>query len=404
MSNHMKESGVATGLRITFAIIMTITIGIFVNCIVLHNTVLNEKFWKKTILSDEIKDAVKEELQEQVKQYVINTSTPVGGTGEVSLQSIYDLETGDEFADEMIDFTMDEILDIFLSGDNEIDEDRFDEIFDEYGDDLFNELEESGVNVSREEFMQAKEEMFDELNGAIEEMHEETEENEVFEMIDLSSYKRSNLVTMIVTGIINVIMLVALIILHKNKFRPVRATGIAVTVTTVTSLIGWAILYGIFQGAGATVSKDAGELFPLIIKSLLKSIGKVIGIFGIASAIGVALIIIGCVGAGIVSNVYKKKHPQAAAPAVAYAPYTPYPAQTAYPATQTAYVPQQPAVQQPVMQQTVAAAQPVVQQVQPAPQPAAPVAPAAPAAWTCPNCGNTGITSNFCNNCGTKKP
>lgn len=30
--------------------------------------------------------------------------------------------------------------------------------------------------------------------------------------------------------------------------------------------------------------------------------------------------------------------------------------------------------------------------------------PEAPAGWNCPNCGHTGITSNFCPDCGTKKP
>ena len=134
-NNPIKESGTANGLRITFAIIMVITVGIFTNCIVLHNTAYNQKFWTKTIKSDDIQEAFKDKLVEQVREYMVQYTPSVPGTDtEMSLQDLYDLETGDEFTDEIIDYTLDEILDMFLEGDTELDEDRFDEIFEEYED------------------------------------------------------------------------------------------------------------------------------------------------------------------------------------------------------------------------------------------------------------------------------
>ena len=387
MSSPIKENGWATGLRITFAIIMAVTIGIFTNCVVMHNTIYNQRFWKKTLMSEDIKEALRDELTRELKEYVVANSNPIPGTDtQISLQDVYDLETGDEFADELIDYTMDEILEMMLTGDVEIDEDRFDDIFDEYGEDFFDELEESGVQVDREGFLEAKDQLFDELNDSMEEIQEEKEDQEVFEYLNVDRYKRQNLVTMIITGVFNLIMLVVLIVIHKNKFRPIRAVGIAGTVTEITSLIGWVMIWGIFKAAGSAMESDE-EIFMLLLKAALNSILKVVAIFGIASAIAVVLIIIGCVGAGIVNSAYRKKNPGAGQ--MAYAAPVPMASAPVAPAP----------VAQPVQQAPVAA-----QPVAPAPAPvAAPVAPQ-PAGWTCPNCGNTGITTNFCNNCGTARP
>ena len=153
MSNNyanvtVKESGAATGLRITFAIIMVVTFGIFTNCIVLQNTVLNKDFWRKTVKSEEIQEVVKDELNSYVKDYLISQTVTVPGAEDidVSLEDAYNLETGDEFTDQLIDYTLDELLDMVLEGDTSLDEDRFNEIFDEYGEDFFDELEQSGVS------------------------------------------------------------------------------------------------------------------------------------------------------------------------------------------------------------------------------------------------------------------
>ena len=108
MNKTIKESGTATGLRITFAIIMVITVGIFTNCIILQSTVLNEKFWEKTVKAESIEDAIKDELTEQVRQYVITNSPQVpGADGNYKLEDVYNLETGDEFTDELIDYVLD---------------------------------------------------------------------------------------------------------------------------------------------------------------------------------------------------------------------------------------------------------------------------------------------------------
>lgn len=375
--NKIKESGVANGLRITFAVIMVITVGIFTNCIVLQNTILNQKFWKRTIMSEDIRDAFKEEMSDKVKEYVRENQFEIDG----QTISLDDIDTGDEFTNELVDFTIDEVMDTILTGKVDIDEDRFDEIFDEYGDEFFDALEEQGI--SREDFMESKEQMFDEMNDSLEEIQDDMEETEIYEMFDMNKYKTRNIVTMVITGIINLAMIVTLIILHKNKFRPVRATGIAVTVTEVMSLIGWAIIWGIVKASGtAAMSSIDDELTELIFEAALNSVGKVLGIFAIAALIGIVLIVAGCVGAGIISSNYRKKHPVAAAPSysvpVATVPVAPAPA----PVTPVAPAPVAP--------------------VAPAP---APVAPAPqPSSWTCPNCGNAGITTNFCNMCGTKKP
>lgn len=414
MSNNyanvtVKESGAATGLRITFAIIMVVTFGIFTNCIVLQNTVLNKDFWRKTVKSEEIQEVVKDELNSYVKDYLISQTVTVPGAEDidVSLEDAYNLETGDEFTDQLIDYTLDELLDMVLEGDTSLDEDRFNEIFDEYGEDFFDELEQSGV--SKEEFLQNKDELFDQLNSTMEEVEEATKETDTFEMIDIKSYQKQNTVTMIITGILNLIMIVVLIIIHKNKFKPVRATGIAITVTEVISLIGWLMIWGFFQATRTAVDPEiGGELVEMLLKAAIKSIQQVMGIVGIACGIGIVLIIAGCVGAGIVTSALKKKaanNPVVAAPVqYQYAPAAPVPVAPA----PVAPVAAPAAVPAPVEGWTCPNCGKAgitglfcnncgTKKTEEAPDPQ-------PVAWDCPNCGNMGITSNFCNNCGTKRP
>ena len=222
------------------------------------------------------------------------------------------------------------------------------------------------------------------------------EETHFSDVINVNKNKVKNITTMIITGVLNVIMIVVLIILHKNKFRPVRAVGIAVTVTEVVSLIGWTILWSIFKVTDSAVGNQGGEIVTMILKAALKSIGKVIGILGIASAIGIILIIGGCIGVGALNSSFRKKNqamgntvPNANQPRPAVAPAAAAPVQTAAPVAQTAPVAPAPVAPAPVEQ--------APQEQQPEPQ-------AQPAGWTCPNCGKTDIPGNFCDNCGTPKP
>lgn len=395
MNKTIKESGTATGLRITFAIIMVITVGIFTNCIILQSTVYSDKFWEKTVKAENIEEAIKDELTEQVRQYVVSTSPQVPGTdGHYSLEDVYNLETGDEFTDELVDYVLDEMLDAFLKGDTELDEERFDEIFNEHGEEFLKRMKENGV--SQEEFLEAKSQLFSELNKTMEQVDTSMDEAHFSDVINVNKNKVKNITTMIITGVLNVIMIVVLIILHKNKFRPVRAVGIAVTVTEVVSLIGWTILWSIFKVTDSAVGNQGGEIVTMILKAALKSIGKVIGILGIASAIGIILIIGGCIGVGALNSSFRKKNqamgntvPNANQPRPAVAPAAAAPVQTAAPVAQTAPVAPAPVAPAPVEQ--------APQEQQPEPQ-------AQPAGWTCPNCGKTDIPGNFCDNCGTPKP
>lgn len=447
----IREKGYATALRIVFAFIMAITVGMFTNSLVMHNTLYSEQFWKKTLMSEEIKEEIKTDMLSKIREYVVSKPNTISGNvNDISVQDVYDLETGNAFADEMIDYTMDEVLDMILNGDSEFDEDRFDQIFNEYGEDFIDELEKSGLKFDREEFMASKSELFEQLNTTLSEAKTETDKSEVFDYLSVTGHQKNNFITMIVTGVITAVLLAVLIILHKNRFRPVRAFGIAATITEVVSLIGWLIVWGISNLAGSAVDSNE-KLAVAFVKAASGSILGIIGIFGIASAITVLLLIGGCVGVGIMNSAYRKKNPDTAAPAapVTYAQPVPqyaqqyapaagqpityaqpqfqYPQQPAAPYPQqpvTAYPPQpvpvtqysQPAVQQqpvsyvqPQVQQPVPQVQqaPVMQQPAPAVPQAAPIAAAAATqslVWNCPNCGKAGISTPFCNECGCKRP
>ena len=112
----IREKGYATALRIVFAFIMAITVGMFTNSLVMHNTLYSEQFWKKTLMSDEIKEEIKTDMLSKIREYVVSKPNTISGNvNDISLQDVYDLETGNAFADEMIDYTMDEVLDMRIS-------------------------------------------------------------------------------------------------------------------------------------------------------------------------------------------------------------------------------------------------------------------------------------------------
>ena len=341
----IKETGTATALRIVFAIIITMTLYVFTNGLVMHNTIYNEDFLKSTVMSDEIRNAVVEEVSLEIKEYMISqASVDPSQLSDADIDEFYDVETGNEFADQMVDYTMDELIDIFLEGDTKIDEDRFDEIFDEYGEDFFDEVEGTGIEVSREDFLESKSELFDQINDLIDEVHDDADDSGVLEYIDISGARRSNTVSMAVSGSISIILLVVLILIHKNKFRPVRAFGIAATVTEVSSLIGWTIIWGMVT-YGEKAADISDRIFKVLIKTGRIAIEKVMAIYGLASLVGVLLIIIGCVGTGIVNSIYRGKT------------------------------------------ETIA--------------PTAP-GPDIPKDWTCPSCGSL-EQGKFCSNCGAKR-
>ena len=126
MNDRTAESSVATGLRITFAIIGAIIIMIFTTCLALRLTILNDHFWFDFVKSDEFKELAREEMG-------LDMGTIAARNGSDVRIDFSD----DDAADEFFDIVFDDIIDFMLEGDTEVDEEKYEDFFDEYDDELF---------------------------------------------------------------------------------------------------------------------------------------------------------------------------------------------------------------------------------------------------------------------------
>ena len=283
MPESTKETSLATGLRITFAIIGAILIMICSCAAALRFTVLNDTFWGDFLKSDDFADLLKEEMGLNSSSFRLYPGSDV----------TVDF-TDDDAQDEFVSIIVDEYLELLIEGDRSMDRDRFEDFFDEYEDELFTDSDVSG-SQKRE----AVESMVDMLEEAFENFDSEEDNEEAFGFMHAyMTASRRTFVTMIVTGVMLIIMVVVLLIVHKNKFRPVRAMGIAMTCAQALSTMGWGFVAIAFGYANDVASEEEEELVQVFVNRISVHVGHITAFMAVTLLIGIVLIIIGAVGAG----------------------------------------------------------------------------------------------------------
>lgn len=278
MNDRTAESSVATGLRITFAIIGAIIIMIFTTCLALRLTILNDHFWFDFVKSDEFKELAREEMG-------LDMGTIAARNGSDVRIDFSD----DDAADEFFDIVFDDIIDFMLEGDTEVDEEKYEDFFDEYDDELFGD--QTLTSAQKREEVQG---FIDDLQD----MFDNYEDEEFFSALEAyNDAARNVLIATIVTGVIIAVMFVVLIVIHKNKFRPVRAMGIATASAGFLNTLGSLFMLAAFKVAIEEASDGGEEVVEIFIDRLADYSMSFVFIMLATLAIGVAMIVIGCVGA-----------------------------------------------------------------------------------------------------------
>lgn len=277
MNDRTAESSVATGLRITFAIIGAILIMIFTTCLALRLTILNDHFWFDFVKSDEFKELAREEMG-------LDMGTIAARNGSDVRIDFSD----DDAADEFFDIVFDDIIDFMLEGDTEVDEAKYEDFFDEYEDELFGD--QTLTSAQKREEVQG---FIDDLQD----MFDNYEDEEFFSALEAyNEAARNVLIATIVTGVIIAVMFVVLIVIHKNKFRPVRAMGIATASAGFLNTLGSLFMLAVLKVA-IEESSNGEEVVEIFIDRLADYSMSFVLIMLATLAIGVAMIVIGCVGA-----------------------------------------------------------------------------------------------------------
>lgn len=277
MNDRTSESSVATGLRITFAIIGAIIIMIFTTCLALRLTILNDHFWFDFVKSDEFKELAREEMG-------LDMGTIAARNGSDVRIDFSD----DDAADEFFDIVFDDIIDFMLEGDTEVDEEKYEDFFDEYDDELFGD--QTLTSAQKREEVQG---FIDDLQD----MFDNYEDEEFFSALEAyNEAARKVLIATIVTGVIIAVMFVVLIVIHKNKFRPVRAMGIATASAGFLNTLGSLFMLAALKVAIEETS-NGEEVVEIFIDRLADYSMSFVLIMLATLAVGVAMIVIGCVGA-----------------------------------------------------------------------------------------------------------
>ncbi|MBP3265825.1 MAG: hypothetical protein J6L84_02630 [Clostridiales bacterium] len=277
MNDRTAESSVATGLRITFAIIGAILIMIFTTCLALRLTILNDHFWFDFVKSDEFKELAREEMG-------LDMGTIAARNGSDVRIDFSD----DDAADEFFDIVFDDIIDFMLEGDTEVDETKYEDFFDEYEDELFGD--QTLTSAQKREEVQG---FIDDLQD----MFDNYEDEEFFSALEAyNEAARKVLIATIVTGVIIAVMFVVLIVIHKNKFRPVRAMGIATASAGFLNTLGALFMLAALKVAIEETS-NGEEVVEIFIDRLADYSMSFVLVMLATLAVGVAMIVIGCVGA-----------------------------------------------------------------------------------------------------------
>jgi hypothetical protein len=175
-----------------------------------------------------------------------------------------------------------------LEGDTEVDEAKYEDFFDEYEDELFGD--QTLTSAQKREEVQG---FIDDLQD----MFDNYEDEEFFSALEAyNEAARNVLIATIVTGVIIAVMFVVLIVIHKNKFRPVRAMGIATASAGFLNTLGSLFMLAALKVAIEETS-NGEEVVEIFIDRLADYSMSFVLIMLATLAVGVAMIVIGCVGA-----------------------------------------------------------------------------------------------------------
>ena len=278
-----RESGAATAIRIVYAVFASILIIIFASNLALYATFLNDHFWQDFFKSDEVIELAIDEMDISLENMF----------EEAAPGANFDFDD-DEVTEEFVRVVMDDYMNMIFNDQKHLDEDSFRDFFDEYEDEIFGDLD-----LTSREIRQIEDESIEELDQVMSDYVDDMKSSGSESGDFLEGYQdatATNKASLIVTGLIIVIGFVVTIVIHKNKFLPVRALGIAMTVAQGLNLAIWGFFTFIIKMA-MEEGDDGSAIVGLMIDTLSKRLGLIMLGMLAGLILGIVLIVVGVIGA-----------------------------------------------------------------------------------------------------------
>ena len=231
----MKESTTANVLRIIFSVLMVFTLGICTTAAMLRLTVLNPDKWEKLFYEEDFKEGFKEDLGYNEENFYMETGFRI---------------KDDDFYDGIYNFVIPEMFEVIKTGEHDIDDDRF----DEFWEDTLEEVLEDELDLSSSEMKDAKRTLYNDLQESLDEAAEDLEDEEAFQLI--FQFQKSCVATAVVCFILTAAMFVPLLLIHKNKFVPLRALGLVTLISQALNAVGFT---GFWALIGMAIEEDASS-------------------------------------------------------------------------------------------------------------------------------------------------
>ena len=275
-----QENSAATALRIVYAVFATILIIVFASNLALWSTIMNKNFWRNFFTSGEVSELAVEELDLSI---------------EDSLRAVnpnIDIDFDDEeVTQEFVDLILEDYISVAFEGEDGIDEDRYREFFEDHEDEFFGDMD-----LSRSEIRELEDEAVDGIAEKYDQLADEFHDSDSYEFLEgFNEFTDANFTCMCVTGLIIAAGFVVLMLIHKNKFLPVRALGISMTIAQGINVLIWGGILALVSVAINESSRDDAIVELMISKINGYSLGIIFGMFA-GLALGIVLIVVGVKG------------------------------------------------------------------------------------------------------------
>ncbi len=275
-----QENSAATALRIVYAVFATILIIVFASNLALWSTIMNKHFWRNFFTSGEVSELAVEELDLSI---------------EDSLRAVnpnIDIDFDDEeVTQEFVDLILEDYISVAFEGEDGIDEDRYREFFEDHEDEFFGDMD-----LSRSEIRELEDEAVDGIAEKYDQLADEFHDSDSYEFLEgFNEFTDANFICMCVTGLIIAAGFVVIMLIHKNKFLPVRALGISMTIAQGINVLIWGGILALVSVAISESSRDDAIVELMISKINGYSLGIIVGMFA-GLALGIVLIVVGVKG------------------------------------------------------------------------------------------------------------
>ncbi|MBR1797869.1 MAG: hypothetical protein IJ757_07675 [Clostridiales bacterium] len=276
-----KETTGVTVTRVLLSILAFFLIFAFTDSVILSSSILKDSFWKDLLHKDEIRTLLEDALRPEMARDL----------------HIDEDDVDDDMLEDYLDLVSDDYVDFIIKGDSVIDEDAYYDFFDEYEDELFADFEGSARELD-----DLKEQYIDEFKDSLIEARDDFESSDNAPFWEMyTDALRNNKIVMAVTGTLILVIIAVLLLIHRNKMRPVRALGIAMASSEFINLCVWAFFLFVVRLIKAEAEEESdiikillGYTDSFFIRSTLIVLGLML--------MGIAAIIIGAVGVGRINN------------------------------------------------------------------------------------------------------